>query len=192
MNERRRERTRVQRLGMLLRALELAEAGGLETLSPESLARAEGFPVRSLSPDPEDLFFPDEVDLRTGFGEVLGEAGLLEAALAWARHLQEDEALWRRRLALVAQEPRLGQRRRRLDEAWRALLEDHFRRWGAAGPAGERQAGVEADLVLAALRGAERRWCEGGGRPVLPVLAQEALALLWPALYAHARKAKFD
>jgi len=26
------------------------------------------------------------------------------------------------------------------------------------------------------------------GRPVLPVLVQEALALLWPALYAHARR----
>ena len=28
----------------------------------------------------------------------------------------------------------------------------------------------------------------GGGRPLLPVLVQEALALLWPALYAHARR----
>jgi hypothetical protein len=27
-----------------------------------------------------------------------------------------------------------------------------------------------------------------GGRPVLPVLVQEALALLWPALYGHARR----
>ena len=42
--------------------------------------------------------------------------------------------------------------------------------------------------TLAALRGAERLWVRGGGRPVLPVLVQEALAVLWPALYGHARR----
>jgi len=189
MSDRRQERLRVQRRGLLLRALERVEAEGLERLIPAELARAEGFSLRGLGPEPEDLFFPEEADLREGFAEVLAQAGLLEAALAWARHLQEEGDLWRRRLALCAKEPRLARRRAVLDEAWRNPLKDHFQRFGAAGPAGERGAALEADLLLAALRGAERLWMEGGGRPLLPVIVHEALALLWPALYAHARRA---
>lgn len=190
MTDRRQERLRSQRRNLLLRALERAEAGGLEGLVPAELVRAEGFPLRGLGPDPEDLFFPEEADLREGFAQVLAQAGLLEAALAWARHLQEEEGLWRRRLELCAREPRLARRRTALDEGWRDLLREHFQRYGAPGPAGERVAALEAGLVLAALRGAERLWAEGGGRPLLPVLVHEALALLWSALYVHARKAR--
>ena len=188
MSGRRIERLQVQRRTLLARALEQAEREGLEALVPEALARSEGLPLRSLGPEPEDLFFLDEDDLRSAFAAVLDHAGLLEAAMAWARYLQEDSDLWRRRLALTAREPRLRLRRLALDEAWRGMLADHFARWGAAGPAGERAADLEADLTFAALRGAERRWIEGGGRPQLPVLAHEALAQLWPALYAHARR----
>jgi hypothetical protein len=190
MTDRRQERLRSQRRALLLRAVEGAEAGGLSSLVPGDLARVEGLPIRSLGPDPEDLFFPDEADLREAFAGVLQEAGLLEAALAWARHLQEEGDLWRRRLVLCAREPRLALRRAVLDEAWRELLAAHFLRWGAAGPAGERHARVEADLALAALRSAGELWRESGGRPVLPVLVHEALAILWPALYTHARKAR--
>jgi hypothetical protein len=190
MTDRRQERLRSQRRALLLRAVEGAEARGLAGLVLEDLARVEGLPLRSLGPEPEDLFFPDETDLREAFAGILGEAGLLEATQAWARHLQEEGDLWRRRLGLCIREPRLALRRAALDEAWRELLAAHFLRWGAAGPAGERHARVEADLTLAALRSAERRWLEGGGRPILPVLAHEALAILWPALYTHARKAR--
>lgn len=188
MSGRRSERLQVQRRNLLVRALEQAERDGLGVLVPEALARSEGLPLRSLGPEPEDLFFPDEDDLRSAFAAVLDHAGLLEAALAWARHLQEEGDLWRRRLALVGREPRLRLRRLVLDEAWRDMLVRHFARWGAAGPAGERVAALEAELTLAALRGVERRWVEGNGRPQLPVLAHEALAQLWPALYAHARR----
>lgn len=190
MSGRRRQREEGQRRALLMRALALAEEGGLAAALPGEVARLEGFPLRSLGPDPEDLFFPDETDLRTGFGEILAQAGLLEAALAWAHHLEEEGELWRRRLALQHREPRLRVRRGVLDEAWGAMLEAHFLRWGAAGPAGERAGRLEAALVLAALRGAEGLWWQGNGRPRLPVLVQEALALLWPALYAHARKSR--
>lgn len=188
MSGRRTERLQVQRRNLLVRALDQAEREGLEALVPEALARSEGLPLRSLGPEPEDVFFPDEDDLRAAFADVLDHAGLLEAALAWARHLQEDSDLWRRRLVLVGREARLRLRRLTLDEAWRDMLVRHFARWGAAGPAGERTAALEAELTLAALRGVERRWVEGGGRPQLPVLVHEALAQLWPALYAHARR----
>lgn len=188
MSGRRRQREEGQRRTLLVRALALAEDGGLEAALPGEVARLEGFPLRSLGPDPEDLFYPDETDLRTGFGEILAQAGLLEAALAWAHHLEGEGELWRRRLALQHREPRLRARRGVLDEAWGEMLEAHFLRWGAAGPAGERTSKLEAALVLAALRGAEGLWWQGNGRPRLPVLVQEALALLWPALYAHARK----
>jgi hypothetical protein len=190
MTDRRQERLRSQRRGLLLRALERAEREGLEAVVPADLARAEGFPLRGVGPDPEDLFFADEADLRAGFAEALEQAGLLEAAQAWARHVEEEGELWRRRLALVAREPRLALRRRVLDEGWRDLLVAHFQRWGAAGVAGARWAALESELALAALRGAERLWVQGGGRPLLPVLVHEALALLWPALYAHARKSR--
>lgn len=188
MSGARTERLRVHRRGLLARALGRAEAEGLEALVPEDLARAEGFPVRKAGTRPEDLLFLDEDDLRESFQTVLEHAGLLEAGLAWARHLEEDGDLWRRRLALEAREPGLRLRRADLDQAWRALLTAHFRRWGAATTAGERVAEVEADLTLAALRGAARRWREGEGRPVLPVLVHESLGALWPALYAHARR----
>lgn len=188
MSGRRAERLQVQRRNLLARALDQAEREGLEALAPEALARSEGLPLRSLGLEPEDLFFPDEDDLRAAFAAVLDHAGLIEAVMAWARHLQEEGDLWRRRLALTEREPRLRLRRLVLDEAWRGMLAAHFAQWGAAGPAGERAADLEAELALTALRGAERRWIEGGGRPQLLVLAHEALAQLWPALYAHARR----
>lgn len=158
----------------LARALEQVEAEGLDSLETQGL----------------DLLFLDEEDLRSGFAEALEAVGLFEAVMAWAGHLEEDGGLWRRRLALVGREPRLRARRAELDEAWRGLLGAHFLRWGAAGPQGERLARLEAELALAALRGAERLWLDGNGRPVMPVLAQEALATLWPALYGHVRKAR--
>ncbi|HJV48851.1 MAG TPA: hypothetical protein VJ549_06220 [Geothrix sp.] len=190
MKDRRQDRARTQRRVALARALERAESEGLGALVAELPDRATGLNARDLEAQPLDLLFLDEDDLRIWFFEALDAAGLLEAALGWARHLEEESDLWRRRLRLNHLEPRLRARRAELDEAWRAQLREHFRRWGAAGVAGERVACLEADLALAALRSAERLWMEGGGRPLLPILVQEALATAWPALYAHARKGR--
>lgn len=170
MKDRRRDRARTQRRLAVARAVDRVEAEGADGL--------------------EDLLFLDEDDLLAGFGEALEAVGLFDAAMAWAGHLEEDGDLWRRRLALTDREPGLRARRAELDEGWRSLLRAHFVRWGAAGVQGERIARMEAELALAALRGAERLWLEGGGRPLLPILAQEALATLWPALYGHARKGR--
>ncbi|GLH71548.1 hypothetical protein GETHLI_00500 [Geothrix limicola] len=190
MKDRRQDRARTQRRVALARAVERVESEGLTALCSAPPDRGTGLNVRDFEAQPLNLLFLDEDDLRTWFSEALDAAGLVEAALGWARHLEEDSELWRRRLSLIGREARLRARRAELDEAWRALFREHFRRWGAASLAGERVASLEADLALAALRGAERLWVEGGGRPLLPILAQEALAAVWPALYAHARKAR--
>lgn len=188
MKDRRQDRMRTQRRVVVARAVERAETEGLSVLLGDTKDLVAGLKSRDLENEPLDLFFLDEEDLLSGFAEALEAVGLFEAALAWAKHLEEERGLWLRRLALNDREPRLRARRGELDETWRALFRNHFGRWGAAGVAGERIAAVEADLTLAALRSAERLWLEGGGRPLLPVLVQEALATLWPALYVHARK----
>lgn len=135
-----------------------------------------------------DLFFHDHADLLSGLREALDQSGLAEACLALARHLEEDREHWLRRLAAIQADPVLAGRRAHLDQDYLELFAGHFRRWGAAGVQGERVADLEAGLALAALRGAERLWLRGQGRPVLPVLVQEALAVAWPALYAHAKR----
>ena len=155
----------------------------------ETLERSLDQPLVSVEP-----FFHDHAELVRGLAQVLdgdgsGQgAGLPEACLALARHMEEDRDLWLRRLARVAAEPALRARQAELDRDYQEVFAQHFRRWQAAGVQGERLAELEASLVLAAIRGAERLWLAGQGRPVLPVLVQEALALLWPALYGHARR----
>lgn len=134
------------------------------------------------------LYFHDHADLVRGLAESLERAGLPEACQALARHLEEDRDHWLRRLERIEAEPALRARRAELDRDYLELLAAHFGRWGAAGAQGERIAQMEAGLLLAALRGAERLWVQGRGRPMLPVLVQEAVALLWPALYGHARR----
>ena len=166
MSGKRQERQLQQRREALERAMELPEAGA------------------------EHLFFHDHADLVRGLGESLERAGLAEACLALARHLEEDRDHWLRRLERMEAEPALRARRAALEQDYLDLLTAHFSRWGAAGAQGERTAELEACLLLAALRGAERLWLKGRGRPVLPVLVQEALAVVWPALYAHARRYK--
>ena len=136
----------------------------------------------------EDLFFHDHADLVRGLAEALERSGLVEACQALARHLEDDREHWLRRLERIAADPALRARQAELDRDYMDLFAGHFRRWGAAGSHGERVADLEACLTLAALRGAERLWVKGQGRPVLPVLVQEALAVLWPALYGHARR----
>jgi len=136
----------------------------------------------------EDLAFHDHGDLVRGLAEALERQGLPEAFLALARHMEEDREHWLRRLERIEAEPPLRARRAELDRDYLEVFCAHFARWGAAGVQGERLAEIEAGLALAALRGAERLWLRGQGRPVLPVLVQEALAVLWPALYAHARR----
>lgn len=136
----------------------------------------------------EDLYFHDHADLLDGLEESLERSGLVEACQALARHLEEDRDHWLRRLERIEADPGLRARRAELDRDYLRLFAAHFGRWGAAGSHGERTAELEACLLLAALRGAERLWLKGCGRPVLPVLVQEALALLWPALYGHARR----
>ena len=136
----------------------------------------------------EARFFHDHADLLAGLSEVLERQGLVEAFLALARHLEEDRESWLRRLALLQAHPGLRARRAELEADYLSCLATHFSRWGAAGTQGERVSEHEAGLALAALRGAERLWLRGGGRPVLPVLVQEALAVAWPALYGHARR----
>jgi hypothetical protein len=154
----------------------------------EALERSmEGLPPGPMLAE-EDLYFHDHADLVRGLAEAIERSGLAEACQALARHLEEDREHWLRRLARVEAEPALRARRAELDRDYLEVLTRHFHRWGAAGVQGERLAELEAGLLLAALRGAERLWVRGQGRPVLPVLVQEALALLWPALYAHARR----
>ena len=136
----------------------------------------------------EDLFFHDHEDLVEGLEEALGRAGAREALLALARHLEEDRDHWLLRLERIQAEPALRARAQALEADYRDTLAAHFRQWGAAGTRGERVAQLEAQLLLAALRGAQRLWLEGRGRPMLPVLVQEALAVVWPALYGHARR----
>jgi hypothetical protein len=177
MNGRRQERQLQQRREALERAMDLLESG----------APMADLPAQPLV-DPGGIFFHDHADLVRGLAEVLERQGLLEAGLALARHLEDDRDLWLRRLERIEAEPALRARRAGLDQDYLAVFSAHFRHWGAAGAHGERQAELEACLVLAALRGSERLWVRGQGRPVLPVLVQEALALLWPALYAHARR----
>jgi AcrR family transcriptional regulator len=174
MGGKRQERQHQRRREELERALDRLEHGD---------GHADLAPVRV-----DELFFHDHGDLVSGLAEVLERSGLAEAFQALARHLEEDREHWLRRLAAMAAEPALRARRQELDRDYQALLAAHFRRWGAAGIQGERTAELEAALTLAALRGAERLWLQGGGRPVLPVLVQEALALLWPSIYGHARR----
>jgi hypothetical protein len=164
MNGNRKERQLQQRREALERAMELPEAGEAS------------------------LFFHDHADLVRGLGESLERAGLPEACQALARHLEEDRDHWLRRLERIAAEPALRARQAELDQDYLDLFAAHFGRWGAAGIQGERTAQLEACLLLAALRGAQRLWLRGQGRPMLPVLVQEALALVWPALYGHARR----
>jgi AcrR family transcriptional regulator len=154
----------------------------------EALERAIAGAPGPVGLETADLFFHDHQDLARGLGEALERAGLEEALQALARHLEEDREHWLRRLERIEAEPALRARRVELDQDYLELFAAHFRRWGAAGVQAERLAEIEAGLVLAALRGALRLWVRGQGRPVLPVLVQEALALLWPALYAHARR----
>ena len=164
MGGRRQERQEQQRREALERALAIPELGA------------------------EALFFHDHAGLVRGLGEAVERSGLAEALQALARHLEEDRDHWLRRLERIEADPALRGRRAALDQDYLDLFAAHFGRWGAAGPQGERIAQLEAALLLAALRGAERLWVRGGGRPVLPVLVQEAMALVWPALYAHARR----
>ena len=120
--------------------------------------------------------------------EVLEKQGLPEAFQALAAHCQEDADHWLRRLACLEREPDLRALRAALERDYLEVFRTPFRRWGAGGAQGERVSDLEAALALAALRGAERLWLEGRGRPMLPVLAQEALAVVWPSIYAHARR----
>ena len=170
---RRQERRDQGRREALERAME-----ALEARDPRALAAVETL----------DLFFHDHADLVRGLGEVLERSGLEEACLALARHLEDDRDHWLRRLERIQAEPVLRARRAELEADYLEQFAGHFRRWGAAGAYGERVAELEAGLLLAALRGAERLWVKGRGRPVLPVLVQEALGVAWPALYAHARR----
>jgi len=149
MHSNRQERQQQKRREALERAMGQLEAGAAEA----GLASA-------------DLFFHDHVDLVRGLGEALAGAGLAEACQALARHLEEDREHWLRRLERIAAEPVLRARHAELDRDYLEVFAGHFRRWGAAGSQGERVAELEACLLLAALRGAERLWVEGGGRPV--------------------------
>jgi len=150
----------------------------------ETLERSLDQPLVSVEP-----FFHDHAELVRGLAQVLdGDGSGQGDGLPEARHMEEDRDHWLRRLARVAAEPALRARQAELDRDYQEVFAQHFRRWQAAGVQGERLAELEASLVLAAIRGAERLWLAGQGRPVLPVLVQEALALLWPALYGHARR----
>lgn len=180
--ERRRDRQREHRREALERLLDQARVGGLEALDRVDPGCPKGLE------DPERLFFHDHSDLVAGLAEVLERSGLVEACLALARHLEEDRDHWLRRLQRVAVEPRLRARSAVLEADYLEVLADHFRRLGAGGPQGERIADLEAACLLGALRGAERLWVRNQGRPILPVLVQEALAVVWPALYGHARR----
>jgi len=151
----------------------------------EALERALADPD---APDREDLCFHDHGELVAGFAAALEQSDLVEACLGWARYLEEDRDHWLRRLERIEAEPALRARRAALEAEYLEAFAVHFRRWGAGGAQGERASELEAACLLGALRGAERLWLRERGRPILPVLVQEAVGLLWPALYAHARR----
>jgi len=182
MSERRLERQRLQRRLLLERAMERVLAEDAER------GREAGLATGSKGPLPEDVFFPEHGETLELLGRMLDRVGLLETCLALARHQEEDRDHWLRRLAFIEAQPRLRLQRAKLDQELAACFAGHFRRWGAAGPAGERGAAFEAAALLGVLREAERQWLAGEGRPALTVLVQEALGLLWPALYPHLRK----
>lgn len=191
MATRRRTKAEGQGRSLLLRALEALELRGWEGIELESLAEAAGYPLRSLSQRltaAEDLFFLDHDDLVASLATALREVGLLEALMAYARHLEDERELWLRRLAAQRSDARLRGRASELESDYLACLAAHFRHWGAAGAMGERAAEFEAAALLGALRRAEGLWLEGRGRPQLPVLLHEALVLLWPALYPHQKR----
>lgn len=190
MASRRREKGEVQDRALLERAMDLLESGGWEALAPERLAQLSGLPLRSLNrvAKPEDIFFPEHGELLSTLPKMLETVGLAEACVAMARFQEDERDHWLRRLRLIEADPRMRQRRQELDMEIRTIFSAHFRRWGAAGLQGERCAELEAGFVMAALRGAEHLWVKGNGRPLFPVLVKEALGLLWPALFAHARK----
>ncbi len=161
----------------------------MEGLELQTLGEAIGSRgLVSRLPDPEALFFYDHAEILEGLREALGRFAVLEALLAYGEHMEEDRDLWLRRLAAVRAEPRLRARQSLLDEALRQVFADHFRRWGAADPAGLRSCELEAWAVLGVVNGAQALWLEGNGRPTLPVLLHEAMVLLWPSLYPHQRK----
>jgi hypothetical protein len=171
MSERRLERQRQQRRLLLERAMERVLLEG-----PDAVDRLE------------EVCFPEHCETVELLEEMLGRVGLLETCLALARHMEEEKDHWLRRLAFIDSQPRLRLRRQELDQDQLALFREHFERFGATGPAGERSSAVEAACLLAALREAERQWMAGSGRPALPVLVYEALAVVWPALYPHVRR----
>jgi len=170
--------------------MDLLASQGWAALEPERLAQLSGLPLRILNrvANPEDLFFPEHGELLGTLPTMLEKVGLAEACMGLARFQEDERDHWLRRLRLIEAEPRLQLRRRELDLEIQAIFAAHFRRWGVAGAQGERSAELESAFVMAALREAEHLWLRGNGRPMLPVLAKEALGLLWPALYAHARK----
>ena len=179
------DRRSLKRRLALERAMDQVEAGA-DPGAPELLLES-GLATRAFA-DPESLFFHDHGEQVAGLAELLERSGLVEACLALARHLEEDRDHWLRRLAMVEAQPRLRARRAVLDQEYLAVFAAHFRRWGAGGVQGERVADLEAACLLGALQGAQRLWVRGGGSPILPVLMQEALGVIWPALYAHARR----
>lgn len=189
MSERRLERQRQQYREALERALDVVEREGFEGLDLPVLGESTGArALISRLPDPEALFFHDHAEILKGLQEALGHFSVLEALLAYGEHLETDRELWLRRLQAVRAVPRLRARKAFLDEALHGVLAAHFRRWGAADPAGLRASELEAHAVLGALNGALALWVEGGGRPTLPVLLHEGMVLLWPALYPHQRR----
>lgn len=189
MSDRRLERQRQQFRETLVRALDVLEREGMEGLELPALGEAAGSrALLNRLPDPEALFFYDHTEILEGLREALGRFAVLEALLAYGEHMEADRDLWLRRLAAVHSEPRLRARQSLLDEELHQVLADHFRRWGAADPAGLRSCELEAWAVLGAVKGAQALWREGNGRPTLPVLLHEAMVLLWPSLYPHQRR----
>jgi MftR C-terminal domain len=184
------ERQRQQQRQLLERIMDRMDIWGLEAMTTQELSREVGSDLRLLGrlAQPEDVFFPEHGELYESISEMLEHAGLAEACMALARLQEEERDHWIRRLKVIESHPRLRARRMELDREFQDLFTTHFRHYGAPGVAGDRSAEFEAAALLGALRAAERMWLEGNGRPVLPVLVHEALALLWPALYPHQRK----
>jgi len=190
MSERRQDRQRLQQRALLERVMDRMDIWGAEAMSTQDLAREVRYDLRLLGrlAQPEDVFFPEHGEILESLTEMLDRAGLGEACLSLARLQEEEREHWLRRLSVIHAHPRLRARRMELDQEYQDLFAAHFRRYSAAGPAGERSAEFEAAAIMAVFRRAERLWLDGGGRPVLPVLVHEGLSLLWPALYPHQRK----
>lgn len=161
----------------------------LASLASEPASDDVGVSTENLDA-PRTLILNALASLDEAFDAALATLGLAEACMALARHLESDAARWQRLLQAVVSDPTLQAARNRHQQVRLNALIRHFETWEAATPEGQRAARFQAAWVVATLQTLEDTWVRQHGRPILPVLMHEGLALLWPALYQRVRHLK--